>query len=113
MGMMVPVLRLLLREHKRRPLHGRGLLVGRQTVPLTLTEAEALIKQEGLAPKNTDYQIDVDTRSAKGTDYITEKTFFQMFSDLDLVTLDVTDYEGAEIVHDLQSPPPGRTSRKI
>lgn len=111
MGIMAPVARAILREHAHRPLTGDGLLIGRQTVPLTLAEARAMMAEEGVAERadfdaSADWVHDKSTRVAQGRNYISDLAFFALFSDISFRTLDVTDYEGAEIVHDMHEPVP-------
>ena len=44
---------------------------------------------------------DSDTRRAEGAGFISDASFFRLFSNATYHCLDVSDYEGAEIVHDL------------
>lgn len=108
MGIMSPVLRLLLSEHKRQPITGRIALIGRQSVPLTLEQALALIDSEGIATSDhrLDESRDTSTRAAVSRDWISDAALFSLFTDADLVTIDVTDYEAATVVHDMQTPIP-------
>lgn len=106
MGIMIPVVRALLREHKRRPLTGRGLLIGRQTVPLTIQEARELLAEEGIDCINDQPALDTFTRFGRDRGFVSDIGFFSMFCDVLWRTLDVTDYEGAEIVHDMHEPVP-------
>ena len=106
MGIMAPIARMIVREHLREAITGEVLLVGRQTVPLTPAEAIEPLASEGVEALHTSPEIDEDTRSALGHEWITEKSFFSMFTDSDIVTLDVDGYENADIVHDLQYPLP-------
>jgi len=106
MGIMVPVARTILREHKRKPITGQGLLIGRQTIPLTIDEARAMVREEGIALRDTIPRLDATTFAGKGRDFIEDISFFELFSDITFRTLDVTDYEGAEIIHDMHVPVP-------
>lgn len=111
MGIMAPIARAILREHKFRPIAGDGLLIGRQTIPLTLDEAKQMLVDEGVQLRaefdvDADWIYDGDTRSAVGHRYISDRAFFAMFSSIKLKTLDVTDYENAEIIHDMHLPLP-------
>jgi hypothetical protein len=51
---------MLLKEHKYRPIEGNILLVGRQTVNLTVENALALIRSEGIIPRD-DFQLEIDS----------------------------------------------------
>ena len=59
---MSPVARLILKEHKRNPLTGVGLVVGRQTIRLTIEEAKSMILEEGIELRNVEPKVDIDTR---------------------------------------------------
>lgn len=100
---------MLLKEHKHRPISGDILLIGRQTVLLTIEEALRLIGHEGIVPRS-DFlrQTDTTTVGSDVGEYITDQAFFSMFSDAKVLALDVSDYEGAEIVHDLNAPLPAK-----
>ena len=70
-----------------------------------------MLREEGVAERpdfdpNAPFVRDTTTRSAAGFEYISDLGFFALFSDVRLKTLDVTDYEGAEIVHDMHHPVP-------
>jgi len=103
---MSPVARLILKEHKRNPLTGVGLVVGRQTIRLTIEEAKSMILEEGIELRNVESKVDIDTRGGSYGNYISDSSFFALFSDIELHFLDVTDYENADIIHNLENPPP-------
>jgi hypothetical protein len=103
-GIMVPIARMILREHKRKPITGDLLLIGRQSVPLTPEDARTMIRQEGLEPRDVTPAIDTTTGVAEGRNC--DAGFFSLFTDVRVRALDVTDYEGAEIIHDMQMPIP-------
>lgn len=118
MGIMAPLARAILQEHKFRPISGDGLLIGRQTVPLTLAQARTLLGQEGIEinpnfDPDAPWVMDKDTRASKGHGYISDRGFFAMFSDVRLQTLDVTDYEDADIIHDMHIPVPDRMAEQF
>lgn len=97
----------ILQEHKYRPIRGTVLLVGRQTVTLTKEQAIDLITDEGV-PIRQDAVIDIDrsTYGSEGRMLITDRTFFSLFSDAEVLAMDVSDYENAEIILDLNQPMP-------
>jgi SAM-dependent methyltransferase len=93
---------LLLKEHAHKAITGEVLLIGRQTVLLNEKEALALIRECGLDPRpNFLRETDSSTVGSDVGRYITDRSFFSMFSDVRVKALDVSTYEGAEIVHDL------------
>lgn len=108
MGILPQQAAFILREHKHRPIEGDILLIGRQTVWLTLDQAYNLLKQEGIEPRRGHLiEYNHSTMGAKGN-WITDRSFFSLFSSGRVIALDVNDFEGAEIVHDLNSELPER-----
>jgi hypothetical protein len=100
---------MILKEHKHRPIAGDVLLIGRQTVLLTIDTARALMAREGVKVRdNFLAEVDQSTVGAERAQYITDRAFFSMFSDVRVIALDVSDYEDAEIVHDLNAPLPAQ-----
>jgi len=100
---------MLVKEHKFRPITGDVLLIGRQTVMLTPDAARALLARESV-PVRAGFQAEID-KSTVGSDaapYLTDRSFFSMFCDARVIALDVSDYEDAEIVHDLNAPLPAK-----
>jgi SAM-dependent methyltransferase len=109
MGIASQFATLISREHRFRPITGRLLSIGRQTIYLTADEAIALIEDELGAPARTaafPLQIDAATRGAEGQPLITDSSFYALFSDSKYNCLDVSAYEGADIVWDLCQPLP-------
>lgn len=107
MGITYPVARTILQEHKNRPIGGAVLMVGRQTVSLTPPQAMALVESEGIPLRpNVPIEIDRWTVGSQGRQYITDRCFFSLFADADTAAIDVSDYEQAEYVHDLNGTLP-------
>ena len=101
--------KIILQEHKYRPIEGVILLVGRQTVTLTPDQARDLVKEEGIDIRpDALTEIDSETYGADGRNLITDRAFFSLFSSAEMISLDVSDYEGASIVADLNQPIPER-----
>ncbi|MCX7181021.1 MAG: hypothetical protein NTX56_20400, partial [Proteobacteria bacterium] len=107
MGIDYRLAKAILHEHKYRPITGTILLVGRQTIVLTPQEAMALVEEEGV-PVRTEANIEVDTGTygSAGRSLITDRAFFSLFTDAEVLALDVSDYENAEIIFDLNQPIP-------
>jgi SAM-dependent methyltransferase len=103
MGISSHIFRAFLREHKHRALQGQGLLVGRQSIFFSQDEMKRMAAAEGVAVRDIEAQQDVETR---GGGELTDYQLFESFSELDMKALDVTDYEGAPIVHDMHYPVP-------
>jgi hypothetical protein len=99
---------LIVREHLRRPLPETVHLVGRQTIDLTLEQALALLKGQGVEPKPIPVEIDQKTLGARtgGRALISDRTFFGLLGVGQVLAIDQSDYEGAEIIIDLNRPLP-------
>lgn len=107
MGLLPQMARVLLNEHKYRPITGKVLLIGRQTVPLSPDNAMKLISDEGVAIRpGVTVALDHTTRNARDHNFIADRSLFNLFSDATVQALDVSDYEGAEIVCNLNDPIP-------
>jgi len=100
--------RFIVLEHARRRLPETVHLMGRQTVMLTLDEAVALIKKCGVEPHYTLVEIDRKTRGAQAaaSDFISDRTFFGLLGVRDVLAIDCSDYEGADLILDLNNAVP-------
>lgn len=107
MGLLSPVCEFLVKEHKAQPLGPKVLFVSRQTVPLTIDALHRLLARYDLKDENTGpVEYDNDTRGAEGQRYVSDRYFMQAIGISEFESLDVTDYEGADIVWDLGQPIP-------
>lgn len=105
MGIHKQIAKLIVAEHARRPIKGRILLIGRQTVSPSEPEIRGYLAEFGLPTRKVLIEADHDTRYAdEGS--ISDKTFFALFTDATFSALDVTDYEKADVVHDMNEPIP-------
>ena len=96
---------LILKEHKYQAIDGDLLLIGRQSVMLTRDQAGQLIEAEGIAIHPDAFEeIDEGTVGSRGDGYLTDRSFFSLFCGARVRAIDVSNYEGAEIVHDLNCP---------
>lgn len=114
MGLIPNVARLVLKEHARRTITGDFLMIARQTTFLDQRDAERLLAGEG-TPLRPGRLIEYDraTRSATESgkkDFLTDKSFISFFSNAKVVALDVSDYEGADVVCNLNMPLPDSLS---
>jgi hypothetical protein len=99
---------MLLAEHRFKPIRGNVICVGRNTVFLTDKEMDALLNRMDV-PKRPGFQYEVDDRTMnRGFGRISQESFFGAFTDAKVKTIDVSDYEGAEIVCDLQDDLPAQ-----
>jgi SAM-dependent methyltransferase len=107
MGFFPAATEVILQEHKFRSITGRALMIGRQNTGLTPDEATQLLTRNGLPLLTDRFELDKDTQHVTGRDgEITDRSFFAAFCDCSVEAIDVSDYEGAEIVHDLSVPIP-------
>jgi hypothetical protein len=107
MGLQVPVAEAILAEHRYRKIEGNVLFVGRQTTFLDEKSLGRLLGKHGLAlPEEFTFEFDTETRGADGQRFITDRCFMRSLGVDNVNFLDVTDYEGADIVHDLGYPIP-------
>ena len=106
MGMMRQIAHFILKEHVFKPIGGDVLTIGKQKVSLTPEQAFQLLAREGVEPASIQ-EIELDGSTLGNTRMtITDKTFFQLLSDCTFSTVDISDYEGADILHDLSQPLP-------
>lgn len=110
MGFFPPATELLLQEHMHRPLTGRILMIGRQNTGMTPRDSDFLLETFGVAKRKEGYEIDASTIhrtvAAKEGGHVTDRSFFEAFADCTVEAIDVSAYEGAEIIHDLSLPVP-------
>jgi SAM-dependent methyltransferase len=107
MGIPSQVARLILREHRFRPIAGQLLSIGRQIVHLTPEQAISLVSAELGTRLDIDphsIEVDTSTRSSQGRNLISDRAFFSLFTDAQYHCLDQSAYEGADIIFDLCNP---------
>lgn len=110
--MIVPTLaRLIVREHLYKPIQGKVLTLGRQTIAMSKEQVIEVLQQEGFEVPNrilekTAAAYDKKTRVGKGTTFTSDEVFFGLLGIKELFTMDISSYEGADIVHDLNKPIP-------
>ena len=108
--MIAPTLaRLLVREHLYKPIQGKVLTLGRQKIAMTYEQVIELLRQEGyMPPQHVLEEMSIThnqkTGVGKGTSYITDEVFFGLLGISDLFSIDVSDYEGADFLADLNLP---------
>lgn len=108
--------RFLVSIHKDRPIKGNVLALGKQTISLSIDKLQEIFKENNcdLNPKLdlNNLKKDVSTRM-RINESMDDSTFFSFFNDVNYQTLDVTDYEGASIVHNLNDPIPPELEGKF
>ncbi len=111
MGLAIPALRFIIREHKRQPFTGTILTLGRQCVYATYDELQRLFQAEGIHPHPLPASMPRTTnipnwQQGPQQDYTSDEVFFTALTGQLPKTLDVSDYEGAELIWDLNKPVP-------
>lgn len=105
------IAKIIIREHLYKPITGKVLTLGRQTIAMTYEEVLEVMKQEGYFPPQNvlskiKIEYDQETRVGKGSNFLSDKIFFQLFGVTELASMDVTNYECADIIHNLNFPIP-------
>jgi SAM-dependent methyltransferase len=110
MGISVLNAAMILSEHRYKPINGTVLTIGRQSVALTGNQMDCLLKRFDIPKRGgTTYEIDYDTVGVdKSQACITQESFFQAFADVTVRPIDVSAYENADIVYDVQDKLPWR-----
>jgi hypothetical protein len=111
MGLSKSALRFLLEEHRRSPIRGSVLTLGRQNVYATLDEVRSLFARAGVAAPalpagvaaTTNIPSWIGTPKERNT---SDVAFFRMLGASDVLALDHSAFEGAELVWDLNEPIP-------
>lgn len=107
MAISYPVASTLIKEHLQKKITGKILLIGRQTVVFTEKSLEEFLKAHNIQPRHDRLiEIDRSTVGSENKEYLTDRSFFSFFTDAECLALDVSDYEGLEIVCDLNGELP-------
>jgi hypothetical protein len=108
MGLARRAVEAIAREHAYRPIDGDVLFVGRQTVYLTPDELCDHLARHGHAVDRRRIEINTSTidRTSTRQGLVTDGSIFRALGNDRVRAIDVSDYEGAEIIHDLNLPLP-------
>src|SRR6202030_4587397 len=108
MGIGPAIVTALIREHLYKPIRGDVQIIGRQTVYFTPRDIIDLFAANGVDTAGVDVDaIELDRRTvdrrAKFADaaLISDAALFKLFRGGQVVALDHSDYEKADIIHDL------------
>lgn len=110
--MIVPTLaRIIVREHLYKPITGKVIALGRQTVTLNYDNLVRLFKEEGCEPRfdimeKVGRSLDKNTKAPEGHDFVSDDVFWAALGVENATSMDVSKYEGCGIVHDLNYPVP-------
>ena len=113
MGIGFHIVEPLIREAAFRPITGDVLTIGRQTVYYTPEQILQTMQHHGLDTSGVEPQsIELDTSTLdplpeyKGAKLISDKALFRLITKGTLHAMDRSDYEGADVIHDLTLPLP-------
>ncbi|HSX24571.1 MAG TPA: hypothetical protein VLG69_01250 [Candidatus Andersenbacteria bacterium] len=106
MGLALPALRLIAREHQKKPLKGPILTIGRQCVYATVSDIQKMLHEEGLKPHILPKGCNIATNipAWKNTPlkkYTSDRVFFMLLTGHPSFALDISRYEDAEYAWDL------------
>jgi len=109
MGLSLPTVELLFAENKYKSIEGDVGFIGRQTTYATADSIHFLSKKYGFGQKEGfSFELDTVTRSSNvgGGHLITDKALMNYFGSNSFSCIDVSDYEGADIICDLSDDIP-------
>ena len=114
MGLSKQMARFVIREGRHSSIRGSVLLIGRQTVHLTPQRFTELMREEGmLIDPSVPVSLDTTTQKGIGKGFISDTYFFKALGAESVLAIDVSGYEGAEIVHNLDTPIPSELEGKF
>ena len=98
-------LNMMLLQHKRRPLEGPVMQLGRQRIDMTLDEAVETFEEHGLTP-NLDLLSSVQKKllAADRLDHMSDFEFFSLFGITDIVAIDLSEVDKPDYIGDLNLP---------
>ena len=106
MGIPHGTARLLLDEHRQRPFSGTVLQFGRSSVHVTLEQMRQWAPRHGVELAEVDpIELSHDPRLAR-QDCLADTTFFHLLGFDRVEASDISDWEGAEHILDLNAPVP-------
>jgi len=101
-------MRLIIREHKKEPFKGKILTLGRMAVLANYEEVVHLFNKECVTPQPLDDNINTLTNipsfknmGDKYRNFTSDIVFFKLLVVESIETMDVSDCENANIIHDL------------
>ena len=118
MGLSRPALRFLVRQHCRQPLSGPWLTLGRQCVYATFGEFVEICREEGVKPCELppDCSRLTNIPTWQGTPRrrnASDQAVLRALGADEVLALDYSDFEGAELVCDLNQPVPAELRERF
>src|SRR5207247_2037857 len=105
MGLARGAIKLIAETVGGRKPGGRVLVVGKQEAWGTETEIIRWLKESGLSPAVCETQLALKP-DFRRLQFIQDSSLFKLMGFREVVNLDTSDYEGAELVWDLNRPLP-------
>jgi SAM-dependent methyltransferase len=111
MGLADYIVEGIVREHRYRKIAGSVVQIGRQTVELQVPEMIRMFMSYGVSLsifRDGVVEIDRSTVQARqtGTRFVSDCTFFSALGAAEVHAVDHSDFEGADIIHDMNQPIP-------
>jgi len=116
MGMPKQVIKLLLEEDKYKRIDGEFISFGKQTVSVTRSEMIRLLEKYGHDSKPIQsYYAEgrLDKKTRHGALKLEDVDVLSTFTKSNYSVMDISDYEGANILHDLNRPVPIKMHSKF
>jgi hypothetical protein len=105
MGLPRESIKLIAETVAAMRLRGRALLIGKQEVYGSENQVKRWIEESGLRPAAACVRLS-RIAQAERTFQVEDKSVFELMGFAEVANLDVSDYEGAEVIHDLNRPLP-------
>jgi hypothetical protein len=112
MGLSCASVEMIIQEHLYRPITGKVLLIGRQNTDITPQAMINLLKLYDLSPRVPlvlEKRGTLDHKTITLSDdaeRIADVSVFHSLSNCQVMALDISPYEGAEVIHDMNLPLP-------
>ena len=107
-GLSNYILEGVVREHCYRVIGGSVVQIGRQTIELTAPDMADLFARYGLPLKSGGWAIETDRATTQvrqtGTPFVSDHAFFGALGATEVHAVDHSDFEGADIIHDMNAP---------
>ena len=107
MAITAPLFEFILKEHSFSRIFGEVLTLGRQSILFDESTLRGMLSSIGMNCPDIVFEIDKITVQANHDPtkkYITDKSLFSIFPDVNLNVMDVNGYEDANIIQDLCLP---------
>lgn len=108
MGLSNYMLEGVVREHCYRAVGGSIVQIGRQTIELTAPEMVSLFARYKLPLASSVQAIETDRATTQvrqtGRPFVSDHAFFDALGAVEVRSVDHSDFEGADIIHDMNAP---------